>query len=76
MRACVRAWCLRVCVCVCVCEMPGAYELPKVAKEHETRFHHNTNYVTFLIKLLRVSRTISIRRRLVRFCFLYMETSR
>ena len=28
---------------------PGAYELPKAAKEHETEFHDNTNYVTVFV---------------------------
>jgi len=27
----------------------GAYEPPKVAKEHATRFHHNPNYVTLTL---------------------------
>ena len=27
----------------------GAYELPKVAKEHETEFHDNPNYVTVFV---------------------------
>ena len=32
--------------------IPGAHELPKVAKEHATWFHHNPNYVTHFQKFL------------------------
>ena len=28
------------------CTYSGAYEPPKAAKEHETQFHDNPNYVT------------------------------
>jgi len=30
--------------------LSGAYEPPKAAKEHATRFHHNPNYITHLKK--------------------------
>ena len=29
--------------------IPGAYEPPKAAKEHETQFHDNPNYVTVFV---------------------------
>ena len=29
--------------------LPGAYELPKVAKEHKTEFHVNPNHVTVFV---------------------------
>ena len=31
-----------------ICTSSGAYELPKVAKEHETLFHDNPNYIMTL----------------------------